>query len=175
MLLRKLFAASIVTTAIAGCASAPATGSAPKPEAGRGVSGYPIVQRWIATLNPTQSYNASATSTQRQNAYGRVELTVNPNTPTLTDVRLVVSVPTQPGLDVVGWGLSQGRCGSGNPPVLAPSAFPAIQLSPNGRGNADAELPFVIPETGTYHVNVFRGTGTQLTNVITCGELRREN
>jgi len=173
MLLRQLFAASIVTTAIAGCASAPATGSTPKPEAGRGVSGYPIVQRWIATLNPTQSYNSSATSTQRQNAYGRVELTVDPNTPTLTDVKLVVTVPA--GLDVVGWGLSQGRCGSGNPPVLAPSAFPAIQISPSGRGSADAELPFVIPETGTYHVNVFRGTGTQLTNVITCGELRREN
>jgi hypothetical protein len=173
MLLRQLFAASIVTTAIAGCASAPATGSAPKPQADRGVSGYPIVQRWIATLNPTQSYNAAAVSTQRQNAYGRVELTVNPNTPTLTDVKLVVSV--QLGLDIVGWGLSQGRCGSGNPPVLPPSSFPAIQLSPNGRGNADATLPFVIPETGTYHVNVFRGTGTQLTNVITCGELRREN
>jgi len=175
MLLRQLLTASIVTTAIAGCASAPATGSAPKPQADRGVSGYPIVQRWIATLNPTQSYNAAAVSTQRQNAYGRVELMVSPNTPTLTDVKLVVSVPAQPGLDIVGWGLSQGRCGSGNPPVLPPGSFPAIQLSPNGRGNVDATLPFVIPETGTYHVNVFRGTGTQLTDVITCGELRRES
>ena len=174
MRLRQLLTASIVT-AIAGCASTPVTGSAPKPTNDRVVSGYPIVQRWTATLNPTQSYNSSAVSTQRQHAYGRVELTANPNTPTLTDVKLVVSVPAQPGLDIVGWGLSQGRCGSGNPPVLAPSTFPAIQLSPNGGGNADAKLPFVILETGTYHVNVFRGTGTQLTDVITCGELRREN
>jgi hypothetical protein len=175
MLLRQLLTASIVAIAIAGCASAPATGSAPKPQADRGVSGYPIVQRWIATLNPTQSYSATAVSSQRQNAYGRVELTVSPDNPTLTDVKLVVSVPARPGMDVVGWGLSQGRCGSGNPPVLPPSTFPPIQLSPNGRGTADAKLPFVISENGTYHVNVFRGTGTQLSDVITCGEVRRES
>jgi hypothetical protein len=104
-----------------------------------------------------------------------VDLTLSLDNPTLTDVKLVVSVPTQPGLDFVGWGLSQGRCGSGNPPVLAPSAFPAIQISPNGRGSVDAKLPFVISETGTYHVNVFRGTGTQLSDVITCGDVRRDS
>ena len=173
MLLRQVLTASIVATAIAGCASAPTTGAAPKPEAGRGVSGYPIVQRWTASLNPTQSINASAVSTQRQNAYGRVELTLSPDNPTLTDVKLVVSV--QLGLESVGWGLSQGRCGSGNPPVLPPSTFPAIQISPNGRGNVDTRLPFVLSESGTYHVNVFRGTGTQLSDVITCGEVRRES
>jgi hypothetical protein len=174
MLLRRLLTASIVSTAIAGCASAPATGSPSRPQADRGLSGYPIVQHWTATLNPTQSYNAAAVASQRQNAYGKVELTVQATAPTLTDVKLVVTVPPQPGLDIVGWGLSQGRCGSGNPAVLPPSAFQPIQLSPNGRGNVDAKIPFVI-ESGAYHVNVFRGSGTQLSDVITCGNLLRDN
>ena len=174
MRLRQLLTASIVSTAIAGCASAPPAGSAPQPTANREVSGYPIVQRWTATLNPKQSYNAAAVPSQRQNAYGKVELTVQPATPTLTDVSLVVTVPPQPGLEVVGWGLSQGRCGSGNPAVLPPSAFQPIQLSPNGRGSVDAKIPFVI-ENGAYHVNVFRGSGTQLSDVITCGDLRKDS
>jgi hypothetical protein len=173
MRLCELLTATMVATAIAGCASAPTTGSASKAEAGRDVSGYPLVQRWTASLNPTQSINATAISTQRQNAYGRVEFTLSPDNPTLTDVKLVVSV--QVGLESVGWGVSQGRCGSGNPPLLPPSTFPAIQISPNGRGSIDAKLPFVLSEAGTYHVNVFRGTGTQLTNVITCGEVRKES
>ena len=174
MLLRQLLTASIVSTSIAGCASAPPAGSAPQPQTDRTVSGYPTIKRWTATLNPTQSYNAAAVASQRQNAYGKVELTVQPATPTLTDVTLVVTVPPQPGLDIVGWGLSQGRCGSGNPAVLPPSAFQPIQLSSNGRGNVDAKIPFVI-ETGAYHVNVFRGSGTQLSDIITCGDLRRDS
>lgn len=172
MLLRQLLTASVVSAAIAGCASAPA-GSPPQSQANRTVSGYPTVKRWTATLNPTQSYNAAAVASQRQNAYGRVELTVSPTTPTLTDVSLVVTVPAQPGLDMVGWGVSPGRCGSGNPPVLPPSGFQPIQLNSSGRGNVDAKIPFVI-ESGAYHVNVFRGSGTQLSDVITCGELRME-
>jgi hypothetical protein len=173
MLLRQLLTASIVSTSVAGCASSPPAASAPQPQTERTVSGYPTIKRWTATLSPTQSYNATAVSSQRQNAYGKVELTVQATTPTLTDVRLVVTVPPQPGLDIVGWGLSQGRCGSGSPAVLPPSAFQPIQLSSNGRGNVDAKIPFVI-ESGDYHVNVFRGPGTQLSDVITCGDLHRD-
>jgi hypothetical protein len=174
-LLRHLCAGAVASTTIAACASAPATGSASKPSGSLGVSGYPGIQHWTVTLSPTRSYNSTAVSTQRQNVYGRVELTSSADNPTLTDVKLVVSVPNQPGLDVAGWGLSTGRCGSGDPPVLPAGAFPPIQLSQNGRGTADTMIPFIIPETGTYHVNVFRGSGTQLSDVLTCGELRRDD
>jgi hypothetical protein len=100
---------------------------------------------------------------------------VSPNSPTLSHVVVNVSIPNEPGMDLVGWGLSPGRCGSGSPLVLSPSMFPAIQIGPNGQGQIDAKIPFIIPDNGNYHVDVFRGQGTQLSDVITCAVLRRES
>ena len=175
MILRHLLVAAIVSSAVAGCASAPAVSSAPQPATDQSVTVYPTMKRWAGTLNPTRSYNASAVASQRQNAYGRVELTVSPSSPTLSRVILTVAVPNEPGLDIAGWGLSEGRCGSGNPLVLSPSVFPPIQLNSGGQGSIDVKIPFIIPDNGNYHVNVFRGSGTQLTDMLTCADLRRES
>ncbi|MFN2603934.1 MAG: hypothetical protein ABR582_14425 [Gemmatimonadaceae bacterium] len=131
--------------------------------------------RWTGRLNPTQSYKGAAVATERQMAYGNVELTVSPDRPTLSHVRLTVSVPAQPGTDNLGWAIHPGNCGSGNPPVMTPGAFPMIVLSANGRGAVDSDIPFVLPESGSFHVNVFRGGGTQLTDVITCADLRKQS
>lgn len=173
MVLRHLIRPAFVSTALASCAGAPPVGSPAPPMSEQSVAVYPIIKRWIGTFTPRRSYNAAAVGSKRQNAYGSVELTVSPSSPTLTHVTLKVSLPNEPGLDLAGWGLSEGRCGSGNPPILSPGMFPAIQLRSSGQGNADAKIPFVMPETGSYHVNVFRRSGTQLTDVITCAELRR--
>lgn len=175
MLLRQFLTATVLATTLTGCASAPQVSPAPQPENDLKVTVYPTLKRWTGTLNPTQSYDATAVASRRQNAYGRVELTVSPSSPTLTRVTLTVSVPIGPGTDIIGWGLSPGRCGSGAPPVLPPSTFPSIQLSANRQGNIDVKIPFIIPDKGSYHLNVFRGSGTQLTDVITCADLRRES
>jgi hypothetical protein len=172
--------ASCLTTAallatFANCAKAPPAGTTPQPAGAQSDVTYPAVHRWTGSLNPTQSYNAAAVASRRQNAYGHVELTVSPNSASLTHVSLTVSVPTDPTLGILGWGLSTGRCGSGNPPVLAPAAFPAIQVSTSYRGTVDAKIPFVIPDNGSYHVNIFRGSGTQLSDVLTCADLRRDD
>lgn len=175
MPVHHFFTSAIVAGALCGCASAPPPNPSPPPDSEQSVTVYPTIKRWTGTLSPTQSFQATATASRRQNAHGRVELTVSPSTPTLSHVTLTVSLPTEPGLNILGWGLSQGRCGSGTPPVLSPSAFPPIQVSTSGQGNVDIKIPFILSETGTYHVNVFRGSGTQLNNVITCAQLRRES
>lgn len=162
-------------TGLAGCASAPPVSSPTQSADDQSPNVYPTMKRWAGTLNPTRSYNASAVATQRQNAYGHVELTVTPASPTLTRVVLKVSVPNEPGLDMAGWGVAEGRCGSGNPPVLSPSTFQPIQLNATGQGNIDVSIPFVIPDKGIFHVSVFRGSGTQLTNLLSCADLRRES
>jgi len=175
MLLRQFLAAAIASTAVTSCASAPPVSSGPQPDREQSVAVYPTMKVWKGTLNPTQSHQATAVASRRQNAYGSVELTVSANNPMLSRVTMTVSVPMEPGLDILGWGLSPGRCGSGNPPVLSPSMFPTIQVNTNGQGKLDTKIPFIIPETGSYHINVFRGSGTQLTDVITCTELRRQS
>lgn len=174
MPLRQLLAAAVVSTALTSCASAPPASSAPQTDSDRAPLVFPSAKRWKGTMRPTQSYNAAAVGSQRQNAYGAVELSVSASNPTLTHVSLTVTVPVDLGLGMIGWGLAQGRCGSGNPTVLAPSTFPPIQLNATGQGTVDAQIPFIIPDNGTYHVNVFRGAGTQLVDVITCADLRRE-
>jgi hypothetical protein len=175
MLLRHFLAASAASTTLAGCASAPPVSSPQQPVSNESAAVYPTVRVWKGTLNPTQSYQAAAVASKRQNGYGRVEVSVAPNATTLSHVVIDVSIPIEPGMDLVGWGLSPGRCGSGTPLVLSPSMFPAIQLGPDGQGHADAKIAFTIPDNGNYHVDIFRGSGTQLSDVITCAVLRRES
>lgn len=81
----------------------------------------------------------------------------------------------EPGLEVLGWTINPGNCGSGDVSVLSPSLFPLMQLSPNGQASFDDNIPWELPEAGTYHVNVFRGSNSQLNNVITCADLRRKD
>lgn len=173
MNLRHICAASLAGS-LAACASASTVNSTPPSDSDRAAAVLAATNRWTGTLNPTQGRTAVVVTTTRQKAFGTVELTVTPNRPTLTHVRLTVSVPIEPGLNNLGWGIHPGNCGSGNPPVLAPGMFPAMVLSTNGRASVDDDIPFQLPEVGNYHLNVFRGGGTQLNDVITCADLRRQ-
>ena len=175
MTFRHLLTAAIASTAVTACATATpvTTGSPPRNE--QTTQTMPGTSRWTGKLNPTQSYTGSAVATERQMAYGNVELTVSPNSPNLTHVRLTVSVRVEPGMDNLGWAIHPGTCGSGNPPVLTPGAFPMMVLSANGRAAVDNDIPYVLPESGNFHLNVFRGSGTQLSDVITCADLRKQS
>lgn len=175
MLFRQFLTVSAASAALAACASAPPVTATPQAGGNQSVTTYPMVKRWTGKLNPTQSYQAAAVASRRQNAYGNVEVTVSPTSPTLSRVTMTVSVPQESGFDILGWGISPGRCGSGNPQVLAPTAFTPIPVSTNGRGSVDAKIPFVIQEGGAYSVSVYHGSGTQLSDVVTCAELREEH
>ncbi len=175
MHLRHFLTVALASTAVSACATTPAANSGPQPGSDRIAVAPAGANRWTGNLNPTQSFKGVAAASERQKAYGTVELTVLPNRASLTHVRLSVSVPMEPGLDNLGWAIHPGDCGSGDPPVIAPGMFPMMVLSPNGRGAVDTDIPFVLPESGNYHVNVFRGNGTQLSDVMTCGNIRRQN
>ncbi len=175
MPLRHIFTFALVSAAASACATAPAVNRAPQSDDDRVAVLLAASNRWTGNLNPTQGRTGAAVTTTRQKAYGTVELTVSPNRPTLTHVRLNVSVPVEPGLNNLGWAIHQGNCGSGNPPVMSPGTFPMIVLSVNGQGSVDDDIPFTLPESGAYHLNVFRGSGTQLNDVITCANLRRQS
>lgn len=111
--------------------------------------------------------------TERQKAYGTVELVVPQDRPTRTRVRLNISAPATPDVTSLRWGIYPGHCGSPAPPVVPVEVFPTIELSSNGKGSFDHEVAFEMPKQGAFHLNVLRGTGTQLSNVLTCANLRR--
>ena len=175
MNLSRLLKPTVLSVAAAACATAPAPTPAPNSDAARTEAVLAGANQWTGTFNPTQSHNANAVNTTRQKAYGTVELTVAPNRPSISHVRLTVSVPVEPGMNTLGWAIHPGGCGSGTPPMMAPGAFPTNLLSANGRGTIDDDISFTVPTSGNYHVNIFRGTGTQLSDVITCATLRRQS
>jgi hypothetical protein len=174
MRFRQSFGVAVVCATLPSCASAPKVNQEPPTDADRVASVLAAANRWTGTLNPTQGRTSTAVTTTRQKAYGTVELTATPNRPTVTHVRLNVTVPMEPGLNNLGWAIHPGGCGSGNPPVMAPGAFPSMTVSTNGGGSVDDDIGFALPTMGNYHVNVFRGNGTQLSDVITCANLRRD-
>ena len=171
---RDIGRACLIASAAWGCASAP---SNPAPAGSsatedRTASVLAAANRWTGTLNPTQGRTGAAVTSTRQKAYGTVELIVVPNRPTVSHLNLDVAVPMEPGLNNLTWGIHPGNCGSGNPPLIPPGD---ITLSVNGRGTVDADIGLAVPQSGQYHINVFRGNGTQLQDVITCANLRRQS
>ncbi|MGH7602571.1 MAG: hypothetical protein ACRENK_01085 [Gemmatimonadaceae bacterium] len=174
MLVRYAFTATLLSATLVACASAPTPGSA-STDAGHTADVVASARRWTGNFTATQSVNGSLVPSTRQSGNGSVELTVARANPGLTHVRLRAAVSIEPGLEVLGWSINPGNCGSGDTPILSPSVFPLMQLNPNGQANFDDNIPWELPESGNYHVNVFRGSNSQLNNVVTCADLRRKD
>jgi hypothetical protein len=173
MQLRPICRAGLVV-ALSACASAPAVDPPPRADdAATTAIAAAITTRWTGDFQPTQSRTGEMAPTERQRAYGTIELIVPRDRPDRTHVRLTVSTRATLAISTLRWGIYPGTCGSGAPPVVPAEAFPSIELGNSGRGSIDQEIAFEMPKEGRYHVNVLQGTGTQLSNVLTCANLRR--
>lgn len=173
---RNICRAALVAT-LSACATAPAAHPPPLPANDPAAMAIAAATpaRWTGNLQPTQARTGNVRMTDRQKAYGTVEMTVPRDSPNRTRVRLTVSAPATSGVTSLRWGIYPGNCGSGAPPVVPAEVFPLIELSSNGQGSIDQEIAFEMPNQRALHVNVLQGSGTQLSNVLTCANLRRAN
>lgn len=87
-------------------------------------------------------------------------------------VALIVSSTEHSGSSL-RWAVLPGRCGASALPLLSYEQFPTIEVGGNGRGEVNAELLMRLDMGGTYHVNVYQSRGTQLSDVVTCANLRQ--
>lgn len=162
----------LVLAGLSGCASTPPVVSAPAPSNDRAAvlaaAGTPT--RWQATLQPTQGRTAMAAPTSQNKTTGSVFLSAAGAD--RTRVRLTVSTHLA-NASALLWAIVPGSCGSGAQPIVGVQRFPVIEIGGNNRGELDMEMSLELPTSGSYHVNVYNG-GTQLNNVITCGNLRRQ-
>lgn len=169
----QLAAAVLSIAALSGCASAPPavdTGTQGSGDRAAAIGAAATTIRWSGNLQPTQQRTGMAAPTSQNKAYGSVFLAqIGPER---TRVRLNVSTPAQSSR-VMQWAIHTGRCGAGSLPIVGIERFPVIEIGTSGRGDLDMEMPLRMPETGSFHVNVYLG-GTNLNNVLTCGNLRRE-
>lgn len=160
-----------------GCASSQTAGgsSSVSSQANSGALG-PALLQWSGRFRAqvVQSASLSSPTTTRSGASGSVMLTA-PD-PSETTVHLTVSLPqfsTEPVQ--LYWTVSSGSCGSNSIPLVSVSQFPQIAVN-SGHGNLDASLPFAMPTTGDYHVNIYDNgaDGRDESGVITCASLKLE-
>ncbi len=131
-------------------------------------AGTPV--RWQGMLEATQQRSAQLVPIIRNRTTGYVY--ISQAGPERTRVRLTVSTTGHDG-SALQWAILPGRCASDMMPIAPVERFPIIDVAANGRGELDMELAITMPESGQYHVNVYRGRGSQLSNVLTCGNLTR--
>ena len=152
----------------AGILSACATSSAPRDD------DAPVrapASGWTGSFQATQERSGVLAPTKLQQAAGTVRLQQSARDPRKTAVSLVVSASLKEPTSL-RWALHPGRCGAASLPLLGYDQFAPLEVSSSGRGQLDVDLPLELPQTGSYHVNVYFG-GTDLDDVLTCANLRR--
>lgn len=161
-----------VLSCSAGRTGAQLTPSRPSNDRAEAIAAAGLPIRWQALLQPTQQRAGGLAPTVRNKSTGYVFL--SPAGSERTRVRITISTTGYDG-SALQWAIIPGRCGSDMVPIAPVERFPLIDVGANGRGELDRELAITMPERGQYHVSVFRGGGTQLSNLLTCGNLTRAN
>jgi hypothetical protein len=159
---RPLFLLSAAAVLTTGCASSSSTADD---------AAAPAASGWSGSFQPTQERTGVLAPTRLQQAGGTVRLRQSARDPQRTSVALTVSTQLQEPTSL-RWAVLPGRCGTGSLPLLGFEQFPPLDVTSSGRGQMEVDIATPLPQSGTYHVNVYFG-GTELENVLTCANLRR--
>jgi len=108
--------------------------------------------------------------TGQNKAFGNVRLSSKGTSRTAISITLSTPLSSAASLN---WAVLPGRCGTGSLPLVGVERFPLIEVGNNGRGQLDGEMSLELPQNGTYHVNVYWSSGQQLSDVMTCANLRK--
>jgi hypothetical protein len=108
--------------------------------------------------------------TGQNKAFGTVRLSSKGTSRTAISITLSTPLSSAASLN---WAVLPGRCGTGSLPLVGVERFPVIEVGNNGRGQLDGDMSLELPQSGTYHVNVYWSSGQQLSDVMTCANLRK--
>jgi hypothetical protein len=68
------------------------------------------------------------------------------------------------------WHVHMGQCGADRGILGPANAYPVLKVNGDGKADADAVLPLVMPRTGQYFVNV-HASATNMGTIVACGNL----
>ena len=133
---------------------------------------------WIGSFQQQQQRAASGIGPVKTNrAHGEVRLSPKPGDASRTKVQMSVTVVEAPGA-TMSWGIFPGRCGSGSGmalPLVPISSLPSLEANRSGAATLNSEIALQLPQSGTFHLNVFWTTrAADLSDVATCANLRLE-
>lgn len=126
--------------------------------------------RWTGSLQPMQQRSGGLGPTGQNKAFGTVNLISKGAE--RTAISISVSTPLQNSASL-NWAILPGRCGAGTLPLVGIERFPVIDVGTNGRGQLEAEMSLGLPDQGAFHINIYWAGGQQLSDVMTCANLRR--
>ena len=167
----RSFTALTLLVAAAGTGCAHASQSAGEQSvAVQAASGQlgPAFLEWSGKFRPTQQQSLGVEMRALNVATGTVTLTA-PDERQM-HVQLSVSGPEDMS-GALQWAIVPGACRSGGIPLMPVSSFPELRMS-NGHGELERMISIPIPTSGSYHVNIYNGTVTDETGVMTCAELK---
>jgi hypothetical protein len=162
--------ASVGLSMLVACSSATTGGAAASAPVTRRADNAQLL-RWSGTFQPSQQQTGSLTPHSTNKTFGNVTLTRLNENPNSVRAKIELSTPLTDSRQV-HWAVFDGRCASGTLPLLAIEQFPQINITNNGRGQLDADVPLALVTTGSYHVDVYWTTGRDQGDVMTCANLR---
>lgn len=170
-------AATMVSVACSSGGSASTASTTPEPGTSRTekivAQAEAASMHWTGSFQPVQQQTGSMAPRGSSRVFGNVTLSQSPASANRTRARISVSTQLKDTRQL-RWALVTGRCGSADIPVLGVEQFPEITMSSSGRGELDSEVPVLLPQKGNYHVNVFFSNGADLSDVMTCANLKLE-
>ena len=151
---KVFFMAAIATVATAACNPFHKTSNEIKPQ------DIPVGERWNATL-ATPSGLAGAVQVR-----GTGYLARDPSGSAKAVIHISNATPggTHP------WSVRVGHCGTENPVLGDPSAYPNLKIDKDGTAQGGALLSDPFPTSGQYSLEV-RASPTNMATVIACGNL----
>ncbi|HKN65903.1 MAG TPA: hypothetical protein VJW73_06480 [Gemmatimonadaceae bacterium] len=162
--------APLVLATVAACSTATSGGVAASTQANTRANN-PQLLRWTGTFQPIQQQTGDLGPRSTNKVYGTVSLSRPPENASGVHVRMELSTPLAESRQL-HWAIFDGRCGSPSLPLLAIEQFPEMNVSNNGRGQLDADLPLALSTSGAYHVDVYWTTGHDQGDVMTCANVR---
>jgi hypothetical protein len=113
--------------------------------------------KWSAKLAPQGGTNIAGTAT------------VEPGKDASSTHATVNLTGGDPGA-TYPWHVHSGKCGENGPVVGQASAYTPITVSKSGSGKVDLTLPFTIPSSGSYYVNIHK-SASDMGTIVSCGDL----
>jgi hypothetical protein len=164
----RMFLASLSVGALglAACAhSVPVEGTA-TPATSVSTSGS---GRWSGNLQSVTQNRGDVAQSTRDRSYGSAQWTQGTG-PTLSSVNLVF---TYAGTERdLYWALSAGSCGTAALPLIPLANFPELNVAGGGRAQVTTTLPIYLPNSGSYHIDIYRDRSASPENLVACGNLK---
>ena len=125
--------------------------------------------RWTARIASVTQNRGDVAQSTRDKSYGSADW-IRGASPTLSTVNLTFTYAGQER--DLNWALIAGSCGMAALPLIPLANFPELNIGSGGRAQVTASLPIDLPQSGTYHVDIYRDRSGDPTSLVGCGNFK---